>query len=1166
MNNTAFLDKKKTAEYILTGLLAMLVLATVLFPIRDLDQITTLGNEIQYWGGAMSILGQDWSQYMDGQAMVSYGYSLILVPICMLFQNATFAYKAAIILNGCFWAAAYLVSVKVGKKVLKEMNPFVSAIGCFFIYLFPIYGESRTIVGPQALMILLVWICVDLVCQIREKMNRSRFLLLGLCLILLTWLDIAMIAVVAGTILYVADFRRKGILEEERFLRWILFILIGICLGYFIEQIFLYHIFKAGDISYSGSIQVMFDKAISNWSDEGIIGLLYGVTGKLFALTVNTLGLILPAFYLLIKRLKKYKKESELVDKDTFVYCILIMLAAVLSHTFFWMGVSEVSCRETLMMGTIAVVVGPVLLFGIREILSSTKWMEESIWYTAALIGMAFVTSYIFKNVATIPVDSNFALLFYSYQKTETAQGMIYFAAVVALAAFLLVFLMLKTETKWKRVNQLAIGSALLVSMVSLLVLMNGTLDYVNERHASNRKYQQVADILNTVKDEVYCDGSDAALKSHLPVLQMLSNQCDIVVVDDEALDNKRIDSTFISSAPYYHWEDEFEGYDPNCQIHNVVVWSPKGSEVKKKVDEFLTKKEYKASKVKGGSKSAYGKHITLTSGTYAAKFYVDVENLKEKEAAVTFHVKVDNEVFQSMTFSAEELKEGKHTIELQFTNKKVMENVTFHVNKAKKVKLTVDKVTYQKVNGEYKFGLNCTEDLDEVVAFMEMLNQKVGREGTTQFLENIEKAEETDYIICSSKLSFCYDLLQTHSILYRNNAYALLAPTGNQYCTALEEMQGFIGSEKNSIDFRTFLEPDEEGNYDLSDRFKLESGDYRIFLKMKLISNESKKKLLGVYRLKNGSKKLAGKRIYAERFNQDGIYEISLPLILYNNCNAVHYELDLEEDVEIQVLEAKLRMNDSKYAVGSEKDLSSFADIINKTDKNANVSFWTERKYREKEQHSLSYLESLLPECDVDMSLYSELMDENGDKFVITRNYSANFFKFVSKYTIIAQEGRYLLWARSDGSYILDAMKNGATMLSQGNKISSECLAHMQGKQYDGTVHSLPAGNYRFYIEVLAEDDMVEIGFIRDKTEEELKEEKQLLENQGYSKEQIEGMVGLVYYTTTHTYNKNGFSDEFSIVHYQMKCEKNVKNVKSVCYAWNGSSAKSSILWIEML
>lgn len=103
-------------ERILTGFLAMFILFTSLWPIRHLDQITTLGEEKQYWGATMSLLGQNWSYYMEGEMLISYGYSLILLPICFFIKNASFAYKVAFILNGCFWVLAYLCSVRVGKK------------------------------------------------------------------------------------------------------------------------------------------------------------------------------------------------------------------------------------------------------------------------------------------------------------------------------------------------------------------------------------------------------------------------------------------------------------------------------------------------------------------------------------------------------------------------------------------------------------------------------------------------------------------------------------------------------------------------------------------------------------------------------------------------------------------------------------------------------------------------------------------------------------------------------------------------------------------------------------------------------------------------------------------------------------------------------------------
>lgn len=1167
-NKMPVLDKRKTGEYILTGLLAAFVLATVLFPIRDLDQITTLGNEIQYWGGTMSILGQDWSQYMDGQAMVSYGYSLILVPICLIFKNPTFAYKAAIILNGFVWALAYLCSVKVGKKLLKDMNHYISVIGCFLIYLLPIYGESRVTIGPQPFMILLFWICVDIVCETQSNKKPGKLILLGICLVVLTWLDITMAVVFVGTTIYLYAYVKRDELEENDFLKWVLFVLVGICVGYFAEQVFLYHIFDAADINYSGSIQILFDKIISNWTNEGFIGLIYALFGKLYSLSINTFCLFLPVIYMVVKEIKK-RSEVKNIELCPATYTLVIVSIMILFNAILYMGVSSSSCRETIMFGTLSVVIGPVLLLAIKELLQSEKWMEESIGYVTGLIITTFVTSHIFKSVSSIAVDSSFGFFNYAYQNTGSSQGMIYYCTVMALIAFLLICCAIKMKTKWNKVNRICTACGALIFAGMSFYLINNMVEYVVERQDAYTKYQQVADVLNSIEGEIYCDSSDASLKSHLFVIQMLANECDIILLDDDQLEEKKIQGTFITSSPYYNWEDEFEGYEPNCQIRGVIVWSPAESDVQEKVDNFLTTKEYKATIVQSGSKSSYGEGITLTPGTYVAKFYVEAKDLKKKSKAVNFSVKAGTELLQSKVLSYKEMKKGEEAvIELEFAVKETSGDIMFYVTKAKKVKLGVDKVTYQKVNSDYVFGTNCSEDLEEITNIIDELNQEVGKEGTVLYLEETEKLGDEDYIICNSKLSFCYSLLKTHTILYRNDAYTLLSPTGSEYCVAMEELQGFSASVKNTIDFRTFLTADKKGNYDLSDSFKLESGDYRVILTLKLLSNENNEKELGVYRIKNGSKRLAGKKILAKEFD-DNIYEISLPLILYNDCNAIHYVLNLKDGVEIEVLDAKVRMNAAKYAIGSETDLSSFAAIINKTDENARVSYWTQKTNRDNDQHSLEYLESILPKCSVEMNLYGELMDEKGDLFVITRRYSKDFFKLVSKYTIIAQEGRYLLWARSNGSYIIDAMKNGATMLSRDGKISAELLASIQGREFDGSVNELSDGTYRFYIKIeltdVVEGDTLEVRLARDKTKNELKEEIEALEQEsGYSSSNKE--IDNYAYSDAKTYKMSEMSGDSLVIYLDEICSSTTDNLRVICNGLKGTNIFGKIIWIELL
>ena len=1164
-------NKKQTfhniswGECILTGLLALIVLATVLFPITDLDQITTLGNEIQYWGGTMSFLGQDWSHYIDGQAMISYGYSLILLPICMIFKNATFAYKAAIILNGCFLTMAYLVAVKTTKRLFENWKGYATIFSSFIIFLLPIYGESRTTVGPQALMILLFWLSVYFVCGFQKEKNRRNMVLLGICIIFLTWLDITMLAVVAGTATYLYYCVKKEQLSEDAFLKWTLLVLAGFCAGYAAEQLWLYRMYGAAGVSYSGSMQLLLSNIISNWNNEGIFGVAGAVLGKTYALVINTFGLLLAAIYFVIK---SWKKENE--GESFQVYITVNVLFLFVLNALYKMGITESVCRETLMTEMLVVVIGPFLLFAVKQISVSSEWIKESIGYVFALLGLTLTASHLFKDIISVVVDASFGIFNYAYQKTNTSQGMIYYSTAVVIIVFLLLNGIMRFRTKWEKVNSLCVGMGLLMCTVISVYFVQKNVTYVVERHSDSTKYQQVADVLNAVGGKMYVKEEDASLKAHIPVIQMLSNRCNIILAEEDKTAEEEM-PVYITSSPYYKWEEKLEGYEANCQVKGVIIWSPKGSEVQEKVDEFLTQKEYRASRVKGGKNSIYGEKLTLSPGVYTAKFSVKIKKLKGNgEEKIEFGVKSESNVLQSKTYLAKELKTGEDlNIELLFGSDDFIGNCKFYIKRDSDVKLTVDKVSYQKARETYSFGMNAQEEMQKLHTFMESVNQEVGKDGTLAYYEEGAKIPSKDYVICNADLSVCFDLLKKYTILQRNDAYALLALTGSKYDEKGTKINGFVGSKKKEINLKTILEPHEDGTYYLEDSFQLKSGDYRITLRLKLLSKKKKQEILGVYRLMNGEERLAGKKIQAKFFEND-ICEISLPLVLYSDCSNIRYTISPLEEAEIEVLDASIKMNSKKYKIGSEKNLSAFANIVNKTDKKADVYYYTDRKSITAETYSLDYLQSLMPKCTLDMRTYDDVMEEQGDIFLITRGYSTKYFRLVSQYTMIAQRGQYVLWVKSDGGHIISAMKYGATMLSQGNKISAELLAELQNREYDGTVSNLPDGTYQFSmraeIENAVEDDTIEVSMMRDMTKQELQEEKEVWKANGYTDGQMEEFMDTEISTEPEEYIFDGLLDGTKIVTYQMDCESDYRHIRPMLYSWKGSCVEGEILWVELI
>lgn len=1201
-SKNSILNHTTKKETILTGLLAVLVLATVLLPIRNLDQITSLGHEIEYWGGAMSLLGQDWAYYMDSNAIVSYGYSLVLLPICMIFQNASLAYKASIVLNGCFWVLAYLCSVTVGRKISKEASPYVSIIGCFLIFLLPIYTGSRALIGPEALLILLFWESVNLVYDLQQDFSSRKFVCLGILMVISVWMEPGMIAAVVGTIIYLYLLMKDEKINEEKLLKWILFVLIGVIAGSFLEQFFTYQLGQSAEMVLKSGMQNLMDQIMANWTNQGIVGIFFSFIGKIFTLSVNTFGLVLPIFAGMIYCLKNSKDERTVEQYINIVFLIVCVTIALCYAG----NQGEVYFN----FGFCSIVVGPVLLIGINKLLTMDHWMEKAILYIACLFTVTILATYLFKNGGGIIDNIGTGVLSYFNHNMESITGMIYYGAAVTAIVFLLGLVFLRTTGKKTWISiVMAIGSIFVVAVAGTVANKGILLEEVEHKQDANRELHTVSNILDRISGEIYYFQSYHQTDKDIAALQMLTRRKNVQWMQNkdgaqeelcESVRENKKNSLILTAEPYKKWENKMEGYEPVYLTGKIIVWATKESDAFQEIEDILTAKDKKANKTESGRKSSYGKNITLARGTYVARYKLTVQKYNEEKGIGKVLVQDNRGILQLQSLDELNLKPGKETVvEIPFTSDIVMENVQFKVNGNKGSKIQVKQVSYQKKTSTYAIGLDNHPHMKEIYSVIKNTDQELGKRGSILCVDSIygekniqtdmnylnalfegyqidraqstENAEYANYLIFETEPREYFDLLGNYSILKMNEAYTLLAKTGSPECIQVEKTQGYLYSEKQKIDIRAFLQSDKDGSYHMTKPFILQGGEYNFIVNIRLLSNSKNKEKLGTISLKNGEKKLAGITLNAEHFQGKDVCEVAIPVVYKSTARKLHVTADMKAGVKVEIEPASVELKSQNYTIGIEENqLSSFANIVNKTDKKAKVSFYVTEQEHDKNLYSFDYLESLMPECDFNTSTYNELMDETGDTFVITSGYSTAYFKMVPKYTIISRAGKYLLWARSDGKYIVDAMDYGATMYSQGNKISPYCLAKVQGINTRNGFSNFYPGKYRIYLNVEIKDarkhDTIEIGLSRDKTQSELNTDVELLEAQGYLEKDIDKLLEKTYYTDTRSYDILEFAEDELITTIDVVCPKGFKNLKPVCYSWKGSKVTAEVAWVELI
>jgi hypothetical protein len=1195
-------------EFILTGLFAMCILATVLLPIRDLDQITTLGNEMQYWGGAMTLLGQDWSQYFSSQSIVGYGYSFFLVPICALFHNAMVAYKIAILCNGVIWLLAYFYSIHVTKKMGNGSLCF-RATSCFLIMILPIYAESRALVGPEALLTLLCWIAVSFICDLHkeEKKSKRTVFYLAIDVILAIWLNPIMISLAIGTGLYllISYFQHK--IEEEELLKWALLVVCGILIVTIIEQFFLRKVFCYTDATYSVGIQTLLETMITNWTTRGIAGFFMSFFGRIYSICINTFGLILPAVVLVYQECKKRKQSSGVI-----VYAGLVFLICILMVSCVYMGNGSEQDNTIYSLSMLPVVCGP-LLFLSMEYLYKTKIQHKQI--LLGILGIFLIVAGLISvnnllNISLIGSIHNNSGLFEIFRESGKSSTVIIFTAAAMMAVIwmvLAIFWRIR-EKIIKQYKMLSIG----LTFVCFLVLGGYSLwtgyqivsvKVVEENKTYTSKYQFAARVLRGTSGKVYYIESEEESdteESDKFILQMLMGRKKLNWISNEDQTQEgtweqieKENAVILTSGDYEGWIDKLADYRVLYLDKNIVMWGKEDSNLQDEIDAVVCTKEKKAAKTSGGKTKEYGENIYLSPGTYVARYTLKVKKYKENQSIATMTVKDQYGTLQKIKLE-DPGEETSITVEVPFTSKQVLEKVSFQISQGKGCKFTVSSVTYQKQSSVYNLGLNNQTEMEEIFSQIDRIDDLTGEKGKAAFvteetgslqyvqeqygeievekLDSVETEEirSFDYLIFPTEPREYYDLLNDYTILGYSDSYVLLSPTDSARTQALEKEQGFSYSTGKRLDIRCFLPLNEEQEYNRDSSISLQSGSYQFIANLVLEKAEGVQGKIGTLYVMNGKKTVNSVDVERSQFGENNVCEVQVPFVCKVRMNGLKLTFEPEDGISVALTPTYIELNRKNFSVGVDDPsaMEEFASIIKNVNGESRVAYMVATAFDRSQQEDIfEDLRQWLPTAQLEANTFSELKERNDELFVITSGYSTAYFKMASQYTIIASSQNYLLWVSNDGSLLEQALKCGGTILSTDGKIAASCIRQMQ---LDGSISNLYAGKYRIYLSVeLCEEkeyDTIEIGLVRNKTSDELEEEYSKLQDANYTEEEIDQLVNPVVYTETQIYSTEDFDHQSLITSMEIHCPKEMKNLEPVCMSKKGSKVEAQITWIEYL
>lgn len=182
-----YLCKHRTA--LLSCIPAAVIFLLATYRLSETGQPILFNDEIGYWSNSAFFLGMDWTSVTGNINYYSYGYSLLLVPLrvlsSVLYWGWDELYHAGIVLNGAFLVGSYLISLKLSKRYLPDMNRIAATAACFVICTYSSYIVYAHITWAECTLLFFFWLYLYVMMRVTDRPtvgNHAAFAIVSLYL------------------------------------------------------------------------------------------------------------------------------------------------------------------------------------------------------------------------------------------------------------------------------------------------------------------------------------------------------------------------------------------------------------------------------------------------------------------------------------------------------------------------------------------------------------------------------------------------------------------------------------------------------------------------------------------------------------------------------------------------------------------------------------------------------------------------------------------------------------------------------------------------------------------------------------------------------------------------------------------------------------------------
>lgn len=350
--------------YICHIIAAVIFGVLVLKDLSKISMITVLNDEFGYWSNAALMAGAPWKTITQHTPYYGIGYSLVLYPLFVIFNNTATMYKTAIVINYAFVLLSYYFANKIGRFFFPEKDVCTISIAslaavstCSNLY----YSQMA---WTETWIVFLYWALIYVLINF-EKTFKFRYLCIAFMILLLMYTSHLR---TIGLLLSVTMFLLLSFKRNKA--RWYLYILIPLILLpiYLLQQkssLFLSSLIDNERITNLNDLKINGDTVSDYFSllKQNAKNLSLSFLGKSLVMVISTLGL---AFVYLCYWLKDTRKIKEAINRSDYLCSSFIILSSVIMLGLQMVQMMNGGRRDIVVYSRyMDFVVGPLVLLGL---------------------------------------------------------------------------------------------------------------------------------------------------------------------------------------------------------------------------------------------------------------------------------------------------------------------------------------------------------------------------------------------------------------------------------------------------------------------------------------------------------------------------------------------------------------------------------------------------------------------------------------------------------------------------------------------------------------------------------------------------------------------------------------------------------------------------------